>query len=224
MKDIRIVSPGTGGQVINEYGKPERPPSGWTFVPAGDAAVTRKITAQGKYWRVQVKKGRRVMSKGIWAPTIHIVKAKEAVVAMRAAPDYEKKKLSAQKSREKKQQLYEEEFEKEVIKYLNFHEKYRAVEKTMAKAITAHAIPVGSGTVARTSMIPISDRAGKAVIAWMRHQTTNYDQMKIARIKGERRAVRRQLAEKSKDLLIDYRKGNPIKHSCPLYRALKNQS
>ena len=47
MKDIRIVSPGSDQHVINEYGKPERPPANWAFLPAGDAALTRKVTAQG---------------------------------------------------------------------------------------------------------------------------------------------------------------------------------
>lgn len=54
-----------------------------------------------------------------------------------------------------------------------------------------HAVPVGSGTVARTQLIPLEQRAEAAVIAWMRHQTTAYDRMSIARIKGERREVRR---------------------------------
>lgn len=53
--------------------------------------------------------------------------------------------------------------------------------------MTAHATPVGSGTVARTSRIPIERRAEAAVIAWLRHQTTAYDDMKIPRVKGRRR-------------------------------------
>ena len=38
---------------------------------------------------------------------------------------------------------------------------------------------------------PCQERAEAAVIAWMRHQTTAYETMKIARIKGGRRQVRR---------------------------------
>jgi hypothetical protein len=45
----------------------------------------------------------------------------------------------------------------------------------MAWAVTDHATPVGSGTVARTKRIPVEQRAEAAVIAWMRHQTTGYD-------------------------------------------------
>jgi hypothetical protein len=90
----------------------------------------------------------------------------------------------------------------------------------MAEAVTVHAIPVGSGTVARTLMIPIEDRAAKAVIAWMRHQTTTYDSMRIARIKGERREVRRMLAQRSVDLLQAYRQGRECVPDCPLQQVL----
>ena len=220
MKNIRIVSPGKDGNIINEYGMNEKPPSGWVFLPAGDAAITRKVTAQGMYWRVQFKKGRRLISKGIWAPEENILKAQEAVSAMRNAPEYEKKQASARKSKEKKQQTYETAFEKAVSSFLNFHDDYKTLESKMAKVVTKHAIPVGSGTVARTSTIPIEERAAKAVIAWMRHQTTNYDQMKIARIKGERRNVRKKLASNSVKLLVPYRNGTNISADCPLYLAL----
>ena len=55
----------------------------------------------------------------------------------------------------------------------------------------------------------------------MRHQTTAYDNLKIARIKGERREVRRNLAQQSNLLLQRYRKGLNIAEDCPLQKALK---
>ena len=64
-------------------------------------------------------------------------------------------------------------------------------------------------------------RAEAAVIAWMRHQTTDYDHMHIARIKGERRSVRRELAGDSREILEIYRKGLPVPENCPLAKALK---
>ncbi|MEL6558773.1 MAG: DUF2293 domain-containing protein [Bacteroidota bacterium] len=217
------MSPGKNGQVINEYGMSEKPPTDWLFLPAGDAAITRKVTAKGKYWRVQIKKGRRLISKGLWAPADTINEAKRLVSKMRNNPGYEQKKASAKRSREKKQQAYESAFEKAVSAYLNFHKDYKVLELKMAKIVTKHAIPVGSGTVARTSMIPLEERASKAVIAWMRHQTTNYDQMKIARIKGERRSVRKKLANNSVQLLKSYREGKQIIQNCPLYHALTKE-
>jgi hypothetical protein len=94
------------------------------------------------------------------------------------------------------------------------------MEKKLARAVTIHAIPVGSGTVARTQLIPIEERAAHAVIAWMRHQTTAYDNLKIARIKGERRAVRRSLAQQSVELLASYREGRASIENCPLQIAM----
>ena len=80
----------------------------------------------------------------------------------------------------------------------------------VAGVLTGHATPVGGSTVARTERIPIHEWAKAAVIAWMRHQTTAYDQMKIPRIKGNRRETRRLLAEKSRQLLEACRKGLPV--------------
>lgn len=220
MADIRLVSPGKNGQVINEYGLPESPPKDWAFLPAGDAACTRKVTAMGPCWRVQIRKRNRMQSIGLWAPQAHIQAAQGEVTLMRANPDYEKKKASAERSRAKKQANYVVDFEQEVRKYLHFHPLYEKQAEKMAHLVTVHATPVGSGTVARTSRIPVEERAARAVIAWMRHQTTNYDHLKIARIKGERRQVRRQLAEQSVALLRAYRRGEPVPPDCPLRKAL----
>jgi hypothetical protein len=69
--------------------------------------------------------------------------------------------------------------------------------------------------VARTTRIPIERRAEAATIAWMRHQTTGYDSMKIPRVKGKRREVRRMLAERSRELLQAYRRGeSPLPADC----------
>jgi hypothetical protein len=122
--------------------------------------------------------------------------------------------------REVKQAEYVEDFEAAVISFLAFHERHVILARRMAGAVTAHATPVGSGTVARTQRIPIERRAEAAVIAWMRHQTTAYDSMKIARVKGKRREVRRMLAERSRDLLHRYRRGEPATPGCPLADAL----
>jgi hypothetical protein len=75
--------------------------------------------------------------------------------------------------------------------------------------------------VARTRRIPVEQRAGAAVIAWMRHRTTAYDHMTIPRVKGKRREVRRMLAAQSKALLDAYRAGRPVDTArCPLQRAV----
>ncbi|TLX70240.1 DUF2293 domain-containing protein [Labilibacter sediminis] len=212
---------GPAGKLLDEYGKQHSPPCDWDFLPAGDAGITRKVTAKGIYWRIIFKKGRRTMSKGIWAPASTIAQAKQDVHVNRSTDEYKKQREYTIKRREKQQKDYEAEFCLAIENFLGFHQKYNIIAKTVAILVTKHAIPVGSGTVARTAMIPIEQRAAKAVIAWMRHQTTAYDNMQIAHVKGERRAVRRMLAEQSVIVLENYRKGKVLNMNCPLKKALE---
>lgn len=219
--DDHIVIRDKQGNLITNTGSYFVPPKHWDFLPAGDAGITRKITSRGIYRRVQVKKGRRFISKGIWAPSEIIADAKKQVDATRLTDEYKNKLNKDRERRAKKQLEYEAEFCREVELFLNFHETYKPMQKQMSKLVTVHAIPVGSGTVARTQMIPVHERAARAVIAWMRHKTTAYDNLKIARIKGERRAVRKNLAQQSIQILKKYRSGERIQHDCPLLNALK---
>lgn len=218
--DKRIVKPGYNGCLIGEKGESLVPPESWAFLPAGDAGITRKVTSGGPFWRVEVKKGRRTISLGIWAPAKTINRAQEEVKSVRLTEDYKKKRILELDRREKKQGQYEEEFCQAIEAFLNFHEDYKEMEKKLTRAVTTHAIPVGSGTVARTQMIPIEERASLAVIAWMRHQTTAYDGLKIAHIKGERRAVRKAFAKQSIILLAKYREGSMRETDCPLFQVV----
>ncbi len=217
---IRIVTPGKGDILIAENGDILKPPADWGFLPAGDAGITRKITSAGIYWRVQIKMGRRIISKGVWAPIDIIENAKIETEAVRSTLSYKKKIESSRNTRIKKQAVYEIDFLESVKKYLSFNILYKELEQKLAEAVTLHAVPVGSGTVARTATIPIEERAEKAVIAWMRHQTTAYDTMVIPRIKGKRRETRRLLAKHSNEILESYRKGEEVPDNCPLQKAL----
>ena len=216
----RIVTLAANGRLLDENGHPVTPPEGWAFLPAGDAGVTRKVSSAGVFWRVQVKMGRRIISKGLWAPKNTIELAVLQMQSTRQTELYQKKVEAAKRRREKIQTEYVDDFCSQVERFLNFHPIYKDMGAKMAKLVSLHATPVGSGTVARTATISIEERASRAVIAWMRHQTTAYDQMPIARIKGERRRVRRMLAQRSVELLESYRKGEPIKIDCPLHAAL----
>ncbi len=218
--NIRIVKPGVNGKLTGANGETLVPPTDWRFLPAGDAGITRKVTSKGLYWKVEAKKGRRTISLGIWAPETTILQAQQDVQQIRSTESYQKKQTYATDRREKKQGQYEVEFCQAVESFLDFHNNYKELEKKLAGIVTAHAIPVGSGTVARTQLIPLEERASHAVIAWMRHQTTAYDNLKIARVKGERRAVRRSLAQQSVALLASYREGSNIPANCPLQKAL----
>jgi len=50
-----------------------------------------------------------------------------------------------------------------VIDFPAFAPAYAALAEKLAAAVTQHATPVGSGTVARTERIPIHERAEAAV-------------------------------------------------------------
>jgi hypothetical protein len=197
-------------------------PEGWSCLPPGDAGLTRRVKAAGPSWTVVEKVGRKTFSKGVWAPAGNITDAKAALEVERASPAYEKKRVAAAVRREGEQQAYVEDFAGAVRQFLRFTPGFSALEGELATKVTVHATPVGSGTVARTKRIPIERRAESAVIAWLRHQTTAYDSMKVARVKGARREVRRQLAEVSRAVL-DLHRGrivHPPPSSCPLCRVL----
>ena len=212
----------TEGMLQSESGESLAPPEGWAFLPAGDAAVTRGVKSKGPVWVVLVKHRRRMISKGIWAPADHIRAAGQEVEAKRATPGYARQREQALARRRARQEAYAREFYDQIIRFLDFHPRYEKEAALLGKRITAHAAPVGSGTVARTRRIPIEQRAKAAVIAWMRHKTTAYDSMTVARIKGRRREIRRELAKESIEVLKAYRQGRDPDENCPLKQALEN--
>ncbi len=221
----RIVSPGrTAGTILSETGEQVSPPEDWAFLPSGDAAITKSVKAKGPTWVVQVRKGRRNISKGIWAKKEDILSCQKEVEAKRATPEYHKRRQRDRARRAVKQAAYADTFNIEVISFLAFHPQYQKEAHIIADKVTAHATPIGSGTVARTERIPIKERAKAAVIAWMRHQTTSYDSMRIERIKGRRREIRRKLAAESIKILGPYRTGRPIDPDCPLKKVLLNSN
>jgi len=181
-------------------------PAHWSCLPPGDAGLTRRVKAAGPSWTVVEKVGRKTFSKGVWAPAENIAAAKAALDTERATPAFAKKRAASVKRREAEQARYVEDFDGAVKRFLRFTPAFSALEATLAQKVTVHATPVGSGTVARTERIPLEQRAESAVIAWMRHQTTAYDSMKVARVKGARRDVRRQLAEVSR-VVLDLHRG-----------------
>ncbi len=220
----RIVGPGrTARSVLTDAGEHLVVPDDWVLLPPGDGPLTKIVKAKGPTWLVQVKFKKRFISKGIWAKGTHILAAKEELELKRSAPGYAKKREQQLARREKKNKEYQEDFYSEVVNFLNFHPRYATLAARLARSVTELATPVGSGTVARTEQIPLEDRARSAVIAWMRHQTTRYDQMSIAPVKGRRRQVRRELADQSIRLLQLYRDGLDVPASCPLQRAFSDE-
>ena len=195
-------------------------PEGWILLPPGDAALTRRVKAAGEHWVVTEKKGRKVFSRGVWASASTIERIRADLEAERSTEGFAKRKVADARRRDKAQAEYVEDFLGAVRSFLAFHGNYADLAERMARAVTDHATPVGSGTVARTKRIPVEQRAEAAVIAWLRHKTTGYDGMVIARVRGKRREVRRMLARRSHELLDGYRRGETVEEECPLKKAL----
>lgn len=217
----RIVGPGPdAGSVRTAQGEVLRPPPDWVLLPPGDATLTRRVKAAGPTWTVQEKRGRKLFSRGVWAPRSIVEAVQSELATERATPQYAKRRAADLQRRERKQGEYVEDFRQAVLDFLAFAPAHADLAGRLATAVTTHATPVGSGTVARTERIPIERRAEAAVIAWMRHQTTAYDHMSIPRVKGKRREVRRMLAQRSKQVLEGYRRGGGGEVECPLRQAL----
>lgn len=178
------------------------------------------MKAAGDHWILQEKVGRRTFSRGIWAASATIDRLRAELEAERSTEGYAKRQEATARRREKVQAEYVEDFWGAVLAFLAFHPAHADLAGRLARAVTEHATPVGSGTIARTQRIPVEQRAEAAVIAWMRHQTTSYDGMAIPRVKGKRREVRRMLARRSQELLQRYRRGEPVGDECPLKTAL----
>ena len=196
-------------------------PADWTLLPPGDPALTGRVKKAGASWTVQEKRGRKLFSRGVWAPGQVIEQIRSDLLRERADPAYARKLETGRKRRAEDQVRYEEDFTQAVRQFLAFAPRHAPLAERLASAISAHAVPVGSGTVARTQRIPIERRAEAATIAWLRHATTAYDNMAIPRVKGMRREVRRMLAERSRQLLERYRRGESIDSTvCLLQRGL----
>ena len=223
MKDslaIPTYAPGpTPNTVRSSDGAVLSVPAGWALLPPGDAGLTRRVKAAGDHWVVQERAGRRTFSRGIWAAAA-IDRIRADLEAERSTEGYARKQESAARRRERVQAEYVEDFLGAVLAFLAFHPDHADLAGRLARAVTEHATPAGSGTVARTERIPVERRAEAAVIAWMRHKTTGYDGMAIPRVKGKRREVRRMLARRSQELLQRYRRGEPASDDCPLRVAL----
>jgi hypothetical protein len=211
--------------VIDERGVVRHVPDGWSLLPPGDPAISRRIKKVADTWVVTEMKGNKRFSRGIWAPAEQIKAIENELYRERANPAYQKKLDSAREKRALAEEVYGADFRRAVMTFLNFHRDHRETASAVARLVTHQAIPVGSRSVARTKRIPLETRAEAATIAWLRHQTTDYDTMAVPHIKGSRREIRHELAQSSRELLARYRAGNRIdKETCRLQRALRKEA
>jgi hypothetical protein len=222
MEETLTVTPTPfANKLRTQDGRMLAPPEGWELLPPGDAGLTRRVKEAGPSWTVLEKRGRKSFSRGVWAPAENIAAARKAVEARRSTPAYAREMERAAARRERVQQEYEGDFERAVLGFLRFSARHAELARRLASAVAAHATPVGSGTVARTARLTVEERAEAAVLAWMRHQTTGYDSMRIERVKGRRREVRRELNGISRSVLALHRRDEPhAAAGCPLCSLL----
>jgi len=179
------------------------------------------VKAAGPHWLAEERKGRKTFSRGVWAPAERIERMRAELERERATPAYARRLAASRARRAREHGDYVADFHDAVLAFLAFPPRYERLGRALAERVTEHTTPVGSGTVGRTKRIPLERRAAAAVIAWLRHQTTGYDSMQIARVRGERRDVRRQLARRSRALLDRLRRGEAVDPAeCALHRAL----
>ena len=138
-------------------GKSVTVPESWVFVPSGDPGLTRRLKSTAECWSVVHKRKNRIESLGIWCDGTVVEKVKADLTELELA----------RQARIAKQDAYVVEFRQAVVDFLNFAPCYEELAWDLADAVTDQAVPVGSGTVARTERIPLASRAEAAVIAWM---------------------------------------------------------
>src|SRR5437660_4845828 len=106
-----VFAPGpTPSTVRTAEGKVLSVPAGWVLLPPGDAALTRRVKAAGEHWIVQEKKGRKVFSRGVWAPIATIDRIGAELEAERATEGYTRRREADVRRRDKAQAEYVEDF------------------------------------------------------------------------------------------------------------------
>src|SRR5437899_11317146 len=100
----RTFTPGpTPNTVRAADGTVKTAPEGWALLPPGDAALTRRVKEAGDHWVVQEKKGRKIFSRGVWAPAATIERIRAALDAERSTESYAKRKQADARRRDKAQ-------------------------------------------------------------------------------------------------------------------------
>ncbi len=151
-------------------------PDGWEFVPSGDAFITRRVKAAGRYWlawtpRTRNRPHRRAL--GLIAPAKAISGAREAADA--TADRRAAQRGSGAKYRERQEAGYRDRLAVAIVSYLDFAPAHAELADGIAQRAAARAGEVGSGRVGRTQLLSLERRAELAARADIRHNHTNYE-------------------------------------------------
>ncbi len=105
----QTFTPGpTPNSVLAAGGRILTAPEAWIILPPGDAALTRRVKAAGDHWVVVEKNGRKVFSRGVWAPAATIERIRADLYAERSTKGFAKKKDADARRREEVQAEYVE--------------------------------------------------------------------------------------------------------------------
>src|ERR1051326_6889086 len=102
MNNTFVPSP-TPNTVRAADGRVLTAPEGWILLPPGDAALTRRVKEAGDHWVVQEKKGRKVFSRGVWAPATTVDRIRAELEAERSTEGHGMRKAAAARRRDKAQ-------------------------------------------------------------------------------------------------------------------------
>jgi hypothetical protein len=133
MKDHSSTPGPTPNTVRAADGSVLTAPEGWVLLPPGDAALTRRVKAAGEHWVVQEKKGRKVFSRGVWAPAAAIDRIRAELEAERTTTGFAKRKEADARRRDKAQAGYVENFFGAVVSFLAFHARYSDLAERLAR-------------------------------------------------------------------------------------------
>src|SRR3954465_15745447 len=109
----------TPNTVRTADGKVFTVPDAWILLPPGDAALTRRVKAAGEHWVVAEKKGRKVFSRGVWAPATTIDRIRAELEGERSTEGPAKRRAADARRRETAE--YVEDFFAAVMVFLDFH-------------------------------------------------------------------------------------------------------
>ena len=99
-------------------------PEGWILLPPGDAALTRRVKAAGDHWIVAEKKGRKVFSRGVWAPATTVERIRAELEVERSTESFARKMEAVARRRDQAQAEYVEDFFGAAVTFLGFHPNY----------------------------------------------------------------------------------------------------
>ena len=118
-------------------------PASWDLLPPGDAALTRRVKAAGEHWLIQEKVGRKLFSRGVWAPAATIAQCRAELAGERSTEAYAKKQAAGAKRRENTQREYIEDFRGAVVEFLGFHPRHTNLAAALAQALASHESVTG---------------------------------------------------------------------------------